>query len=90
MGYWDDSNINFIISLPIKMLTKGFLVKIVPEVPFISKQLSTSPPSVKKKREKQNHFIVFIRFVFRLYVQWEKQQKCSKVVLAINAGALVT
>lgn len=37
MGYWDDFNINFIISLLIKVFIKGFLVKIVFEVLFILK-----------------------------------------------------
>lgn len=37
MGYWDDFNINFVISLLIKVFIKGFLVKIVFEVLFILK-----------------------------------------------------
>lgn len=37
MGYWGDFNINFVISLLIKVFIKGFLVKIVFEVLFILK-----------------------------------------------------
>lgn len=77
MGYWDDSNINFVISLPIKVLTKGFLVKIVPEVPFISKQLSTSPPSVKKKRENK----IISSYSYALYSDCTFNGKNSKSVV---------
>ena len=76
MGYWGDSNINFVKSLPIKVLTKGFLVKIVPEVLFISKQLSTSPPSVKKKRENK----IISSYSYALYSDCTYNGKNSKSV----------
>ena len=50
------------------LLTKGFLVKIVPEVPLILKQLSTSPSGVKEViSSKQTHSLVLIRLASKLH-----------------------
>ena len=63
------------------MLTKGFLVKIVPEVPFILKQLSTSPSGVKEEKKQTNSFARNRRLC-----------KClvRKVLFKVETGTVVT